>query len=170
MNAATIACLAAAVLASVAVAPSEARARLLDEGSRPPAFALPDSAGRAVSLKSFLGPRRIVLLFAPTRSYLDAVRRERDQFADRDLTVLAILPPGSALAKEADTAPVQTLLDQGDDVARVYGAADGQPAFYLIGKDGHIAMARRNYPSTAELFAVIDAMPMRRAEMRERHK
>jgi len=38
----------------------------------------------------------------------------------------------------------------------------------LIGKDGGEKLRRHTPLSTAELFAVVDAMPMRRAEMRSR--
>ncbi len=37
----------------------------------------------------------------------------------------------------------------------------------LIGKDGGVKLQREELLSTAELFAVIDAMPMRRAEMQD---
>lgn len=36
----------------------------------------------------------------------------------------------------------------------------------LIGKDGGVKLTRGEVLSSSELFAVIDAMPMRRAEMR----
>ena len=37
----------------------------------------------------------------------------------------------------------------------------------LIGKDGGVKLKRDEMLSSAELFAIIDAMPMRRAEMRD---
>ncbi len=46
----------------------------------------------------------------------------------------------------------------------------GAPAFAvtLIGKDGGEKLRRTTPLAPEELFAVVDAMPMRRAEMRER--
>jgi hypothetical protein len=38
----------------------------------------------------------------------------------------------------------------------------------LIGKDGGEKLRRTTPLSPEELFAIVDAMPMRRAEMRER--
>ncbi len=156
--------------ALTAVGPSQARVGLRPEGSRPPVFTLPDGAGRLISLQSFLGPRRIVLLFGPSAAYLKAVEAESAQFEDRDLTVLAILPPDAAMPAGSSVGFIHTLRDTDGRVAQEYSATDGKPAFYLIGKDGHIAVARHGYPANKELFGIIDAMPMRRREMRERHR
>ncbi len=41
-------------------------------------------------------------------------------------------------------------------------------AFVLVGKDGGVKLVRRTFVSRRELFALIDAMPMRRAEMGRR--
>ena len=41
-------------------------------------------------------------------------------------------------------------------------------AFVLVGKDGHTALASRAPVSRKRLYALIDAMPMRREEMRRR--
>jgi peroxiredoxin len=147
-------------------APAEARTSLLPEGSRPPTFTLPHEAGRPVSLRTFLGSRRIVLLFSPSQRDLDTIQSQRTPFSDRDLTVLAVVPPGSPLT--AEPGPIHVLTDPEGKVAKKYGASDGRPAFYLIGKDGHIAMAQHEFPAPHTLFGIIDAMPMRRQEMRER--
>lgn len=46
----------------------------------------------------------------------------------------------------------------------------GAKSFYvvLVGKDGGEKLRRATPLSPEELFAIVDAMPMRRAEMRER--
>jgi hypothetical protein len=145
---------------------AEARTDLLSEGSRPPVFTLPDQAGKPVLLRTFLGPRRIVLLFSPTQHDLDTIQDKHTPFADRDLTVLAVVLPGSPLT--APHGPIYILTDTDGKIAKKYRASDGKPIFYLIGKDGHIAVARHGFPTPRVLFGIIDAMPMRRQEMRER--
>jgi hypothetical protein len=94
------------------------------------------------------------------------VAAHRGQYAERDLVVLAFAPTGVPDSKDAP-APIHVLQDT-PDIAALYRAAGGATAFYLIGKDGHIALARHGIPRDEELFALIDAMPMRRREMRER--
>ena len=140
---------------------------MLSEGSRPPRFTLPDTGGKRRDLRAFLGRDRIVVVFQPDRAWIDAVRAGRGAFLERDLTVLVIVPPDSPRAKETSAPPLLFLTDDGS-VARAYGARPGAATFYLIGKDGTIKMARRGCPTSRELFGVIDAMPMRRREMRER--
>ena len=141
---------------------------MLREESRPPRFALPDSGGKRRELRTFLGRDRIVIVFSPDEAWTDAVRAARARFAARDLSVLVIVPPDHPLARAATAPPLFFLADAGGVVARRCGARAGIPVFYLVGKDGTIKMARRGCPTRRELFAVIDAMPMRRREMRER--
>jgi hypothetical protein len=42
----------------------------------------------------------------------------------------------------------------------------GAPAFYLVGKDGTIKRAERDFPPLEDLVRQIDSMPMRQQEMR----
>lgn len=145
---------------------------LLSQGRRPPLFALPDRGGHLVSLQPLLGRKRIVILAIPAGPLLqgtaflrDALARRAD-FDARDLVVLALVPPKTALAKTFDLSPIRLLSDSDGQVARAYGGSLGTPAFYLIGKDGGIKMARRTFPSMRELLGTVDAMPMRREEAR----
>lgn len=145
---------------------------LLSETSRPPLFALPDTQDNPVRLDTFLRYKRIVVLAIPAGAglqgteFLRTAGKHRDEFDARDLVVLALVPPQSTLSKEFDTLPVHMLQDADGKVAHVYGGSSGTPAFYLIGKDGGFKMTRRAFPSLRELFGTIDAMPMRRDEMR----
>ncbi len=168
--------LSAAFLPMAHAAPLKARMPLLREDSRPPAFTLPADGTmganggeqpRQISLHSFLGRKRIVLVFAPTRQALDQIHR--GEYEERDLVVLAILRPSDPLNTVA-APPLYILTDTTGAVSRAYHAPPGQTAFYLIGKDGTIKMVRHDYPTNQELFGTIDAMPMRRLEMRERKR
>lgn len=149
---------------------------LLEEGDRPPLFMLPDRdrPARLVGLESFRGARRVVLLFlasepAPNhdgRAWLRAAVRARAELAARDLTILVFVPDVRALPLAPALPDASVVLhDVRGAVAMRYG---GAPAFYLVGKDGGIKWAARRCPALGELFALIDAMPMRRREMRER--
>ena len=141
---------------------------MLTEGSHPPHFVLPDGEGKRRNLAAFLGRSRVIIVFGPDATWLNAVRAGRDEFIERDLTVLVLVAPDHALAKEKSTPPLFFLADKAGAVARVYGAESGATTFFLAGKDGTVKMAQRGCPTNRELFGVIDAMPMRRREMRER--
>ena len=76
-----------------------------------------------------------------------AYDQARDEYNERDLVVLA----------ESD----------GDGpLHRRFHAPAGEFRVMLIGKDGHTAIERSNPIGNRELFGLIDAMPMRRQEMR----
>ncbi len=143
---------------------------LLSNARRPPTFTLPDTQGTPVAMDTFLRHKRIVVLAIPAgaglqgTTFLRSVQKNRAGFDERDLVVLALVPPQSVLSKEFDVTPVHMLQDKDGKVARAYGGSSGSPAFYLIGKDGGIKLARRTFPSLRELFGTIDAMPMRQEE------
>lgn len=89
----------------------------------------------------------------------------------RDARVLVVSAPDAGHAAYRDQAaqllPAWRGLIERDFVVETrFGAA----AFsvVLIGKDGGEKLRRATPLEPAELFALVDAMPMRRAEMRER--
>lgn len=159
---------------------------LLKEGMRPPRFALSrlrrERAG-IVRLEKLLGKRRLVLLFASATAFAEndaAGKANRDAhewfftatraapaFRERDVAVLLVLAlsGGDIGLKELPDPPADFhfLLDVGGKVSARYG---GAPAFYLIGKDGTVKRAERKPPALNTLFGQIDAMPMRRREMK----
>ena len=145
---------------------------MLPEGSHPPDFTLTgeevDDGAESdhpatISLRSFVGRKRIVVVFSPPPSFLDHVDAG---YTERDLVVLAVFHPNDPRLT-ISAKPLYMLADAGGHVFRRYHAEEGT-TFYLIGKDGTIKLARRGCPSSRELFATIDAMPMRREEIRQR--
>jgi hypothetical protein len=112
-------------------------------------------------LAPYRDKNRVLLVFAPTAqdpAYVEQLKlwkNEKAQFEDRQLVVVPLL----ADAKPAESAPPITL-------ARKYGVEPKNFAVILIGKDGHDAF-RASKPVKAEaLYGVIDAMPMRRLELK----
>ena len=130
-------------------------------GQRPPEFALTDSAGRRVELHSLLGKNRLLIAFSPTSSDLELVKREAVRFLERDLLLLAI-----DTAKPATSAaPIIGLRDSDGSVTKVYGSS-GATLVYLVGKDGTVKAIWSRVPKLSDVYALIDAMPMRRAGQR----
>jgi hypothetical protein len=127
------------------------------------ACAAPASAAPAAPVAAMRGERRVVLLFAPSRRDPAFVAQEtdfagtRDGLHERDMTVVTIV--GDDVTGASD--------DAGALRSR-YGAAPAAFTMLLIGKDGHVADRRHVAVPADRLFAAIDAMPMRRDEMRRR--
>ena len=130
-------------------------------GQRPPEFALNDSANRRVALRSLLGKNRLLIAFSPTSSEVETVKRDAAKFLERDLLLLSI---GSA-KPAVSTAPIIGLRDADGSVTKAYGSSNAT-LVYLIGKDGTVKAIWSSVPKLTEVYALIDAMPMRRAGQR----
>ena len=130
-------------------------------GQRPPEFALTDSANRRVELRSLLGNNRLLIAFSPSSSDVETVKRDAAKFLERDLLLIAI---GSA-KPPSSIAPIIGLRDADGSVIKAYGSSNAT-LVYLIGKDGTVKAVWSSVPKLTEVYALIDAMPMRRAGQR----
>lgn len=94
---------------------------------------------------------------------LRAFRKEADGMQDRKLVIYQIKPNaykiGLKAAKEWKT--VTTAYSS-------YKKSTAPFELLLIGLDGGIKLRQNTFLSTEDLFAIIDGMPMRRAELRRR--
>lgn len=138
---------------------------MLVPNGRPPQFRLPDSRGQETELAEFLG-RRVLLVFSPARVVFDALTANSSGLNERDMVVLVLLPPARPFFPTPATPPVLVLRDDGR-AASAYGTPPGEPFFCLIGKDGTIKQSGPLIPTPVELFETVDAMPLRRQEIRE---
>ena len=87
--------------------------------------------------------RRVLVISTPTRT------------DPRYLKQQSVLTPRSAAFRERDL---------------VVKIVSGEFQIQLIGKDGHTAFSSREPVPQGEIFARIDAMPMRQDEMRRQEK
>ena len=112
------------------------------------------------TLAGYRGSRRVLLVFAASGQDPDyaAQRRlwdpEQAGFADRDLVTLPLF------AADRASRPL----------AEKYGVNPGRFAVVLVGKDGHEAFRAERPVPAGDLYARIDAMPMRRDEMRRKDR
>lgn len=114
---------------------------------------------------------RLLLLFAPSEKN-DALQRQLDlltavqpEVTDRDLKIYQIYPD-SAQNPDGGRLP-KTFSDKlyyRYDIT----AGDGL-VLLLIGKDGTEKMREKQVVPPEQIFRLIDSMPMRQREMRERH-
>jgi hypothetical protein len=85
------------------------------------------------------------------------------ELADRDMVIGVVLERGQS---RMGAAPIDSrTADQIRSRLRVKGAGF---AAVLVGKDGGVKARYRTAPPLEEVFALIDGMPMRRAEQRQR--
>ena len=122
-----------------------------------------------VNLESLRWNTRIVLVFGTAATDV-AVMQQRawldqhvNRISERDLVVGYIFEHGPSVIGEEAILPEDsaTLREQFD--VRV-----GAFKFVLVGKDGGIKRAANEPVGADDLFAQIDAMPMRQREMRQR--
>lgn len=134
------------------------------------------------SMQQFHWKNRPLVVFAPSvgnDAYAEQLRRLEDAapgLADRDMVVIHALGgtgPSTTAAGyielfETSTPRRQTLRAADVDSLRdSYRVDEQQYAVLLIGKDGGVKLRSDEPVTTAELFSLIDSMPMRRREMRE---
>ena len=124
-------------------------------------------------LDPYRGRNRVLLVFAPSRQ--DARYQQQSAWlADktarlnaRDLILIYALADGKGRRVGI------RLFGGGDENAlrQRYGVGLRQFRVVLVGKDGHEAYSSRQPISASRLLGLIDAMPMRREEMRgqQRH-
>lgn len=112
---------------------------------------------------------RLLLIFAPGQQselYKRQVRELRGDepgLKDRDMKIFNLFAEEGSFVGDQPlmTSEAETLYQQ-------YEIAFDEFAVMLIGKDGTEKLRQHSVLATQKLFAVIDAMPMRRREMRQR--
>ncbi len=125
------------------------------------ASALPDTADKPLS--SYRDKNRVLLVFAPTGkdpAYVEQGQlwqSEKAAFEDRQLIVVPVLADA---AKAAGDTPVA--------LEKKYGVDAKSFAVVLLGKDGHDAYRAAKPVKGASLYEVIDAMPMRKEEIKRK--
>jgi hypothetical protein len=128
-----------------------------------------DTEATAMDLDQFKWKNRLLFVFASAANdpNFGALRREiaaqPAEVTDRDLVVFEILDSGASKMNGSRLDP------QSAAFFRDHFAV-GQKAFTLIlvGKDGGVKLRRHDRVALAEIFALIDSMPMRKEEMRQK--
>jgi hypothetical protein len=124
-----------------------------------------------MDLSQFQWKNRLLFLFAPNRSHplFDVLQKsiatQQAEVADRDQVILEILESGTSRLDTSDLDPqvAQSLRDKFD-------VSPGRFAVILVGKDGGTKLNRQEQTQLEDIFALIDAMPMRMEEMRQKSR
>ncbi len=111
---------------------------------------------------------RIVIVFADdlqkgkAAGFLASVAARQEDFIDRDMLLVTVHPKKALLADES--LPKEAL----DALQKKYNADGARFRVVLIGKDGGQKLSRVGETELQDIFDLIDTMPMRRQEMRQK--
>ena len=124
-----------------------------------------------VDLGSYQWKNRLLILFAPSekdlsyQSLKEQLQRRTQEVQDRDLLAFHVFETGDGRLVHLPLNKGQVLF-----LRKHFSIKPGQRMAILIGKDGEVKLRRELPVDLSEIFSVIDAMPMRQQEMRERAK
>ena len=125
----------------------------------------------SVDLNAYQWKNRLLLLFAASeedQAYL-TLKKEIDRQAmevkDRDILVFYVLERGESRLDKERLTPDQALF-----LKKRLSVTSGRLTIILIGKDGGEKIRQESPVDLKEIFAIIDAMPMRQLEMKKNLK
>jgi hypothetical protein len=122
-------------------------------------------------LTSYRWKSRLLLVFSPTDSnpgfaaFDQNVSRELPAVKDRDLIVFRVFEKGPS---RMDEHPLSS--EDAQKLRRHFKVGPGRFTVILVGKDGGVKMVREHRAELQEIFDLIDSMPMRQREMKEKGK
>ncbi|MEM9532133.1 MAG: DUF4174 domain-containing protein [Pseudomonadota bacterium] len=111
---------------------------------------------------------RVLLIFSPeaddarSTAFRQAVSDAACAMEARDLVLGQVTSGGDSFLASKQISPASSAA-----LRRKFGIAEETFRVLLIGKDGGVKASYSKAPALAEVFALIDGMPMRRQEMRE---
>jgi len=125
----------------------------------------------SLDVSQFQWKKRLLFLFAPNHNHPlfenlhNALKAQMQEVADRDLVIFEILESG---VSRMDTSRLDPQAAQ--SLREKFDVPPGKFAVILIGKDGGIKLNRKDHTQLEDVFTLIDAMPMRREEMRQKSR
>jgi predicted transcriptional regulator len=122
-----------------------------------------------LNFEDYQWQNRLLLLFAPnskTGTYVEQLRffaEQPNEIIDRDLLIISLF------GQEMGRLDNHSISMSAANAAREkFNVAEDSFALLLIGKDGGVKFRSDQAASPDQIFALIDSMPMRQQEMRER--
>jgi hypothetical protein len=135
------------------------------------AFPLNAWSQASAPLSRYQWQNRLLLVFAPGAGHATYQRQLATWQAntlglrERDLLVCTIAGTRAQLAHHPPLDEAETLA-----IRRFYQVGNPQFVVLLIGKDGQEKLRHLDFLPNPELFAIIDAMPMRQTERRRKNR
>ena len=122
-----------------------------------------------IRLKDYQWKNRLILAFSPSaedpgyKALEKEIAVQAEEVIDRDLLVCHILQTGEIRLGESSLPT-----GSGDHLRESFAIRPGRFTVLLIGKDGGVKLRREGGVKLGEIFSLIDTMPMRQREMREK--
>jgi len=124
-----------------------------------------------MDLSQFQWKNRLLLIFAPDendslfKKLQSEIIAQEAEVKDRDLIIFELFGLGSSRMNRA-------LLDQSkvDSIRRHFSVPQRSFRVILIGKDGGIKLKRNDQIDLETIFELIDSMPMRKDEIRQKNQ
>ena len=122
-----------------------------------------------MDLSQFRWKNRLLLIFSPQSSdssfkHLQSeISTQNVEILDRDMVVFNIVEVGPSFMNT-----IRIDSDMAEDLRNQFNAPPGLFTVILVGKDGGIKLRQNGPVDLKEIFALIDAMPMRQEEMRRK--
>jgi hypothetical protein len=124
-----------------------------------------------MDLSKFQWKNRLLLIFAPDendslfKKLQSEIITQEAEVEDRDLIIFELFGLGSSRMNRA-------LLDQSkvDSIRRHFSVPQRSFRVILIGKDGGIKLKRNGQIDLETIFELIDSMPMRKDEIRQKNQ
>ncbi|NIO06248.1 MAG: DUF4174 domain-containing protein [Proteobacteria bacterium] len=122
-----------------------------------------------LDLATYNWKNRLLLVFAPReedetyQNFMEKLQGQEDEITDRDLIIFSIFESGESRLRDSS-------IDQHSaaSLRNRFSIQPGQFIVVLVGKGGGEKLRRKSEVELKEIFSLIDSMPMRQREMRER--
>ena len=125
----------------------------------------------SVDLTEFKWKNRLLFLFAEDandpffKNLQNQIMAQKAEVDDRDLIVFELPAKGPA---RMGATPLDQ--QQADSLRNHFGIPNDTFSLILVGKDGGIKLKRSDQVDLTEVFGLIDSMPMRQNEMRQKNQ
>ncbi len=123
------------------------------------------SAPAAFALGQYQWKKRVLVVSAPNNldenlgAQRDELATTREEFSDRDMVLVTLLDDAGSTADDRELTDSEVTATR-----RALGIRPGEFGLRLVGKDGSIKLSSDTATAMAEIYALIDRMPMRRRE------
>ena len=125
----------------------------------------------SMDLSQFKWENRLLFLFAEDsndplfKNLQSQIRAQKTEVDDRDLIVFEVPAKGPA---RMGTTPLDR--QQADSIRNHFDITSNGFSLILVGKDGGIKLKREDHVDLSAVFGLIDSMPMRQNEMRQKNQ
>ncbi len=116
-------------------------------------------------MRDFIWEKRVLLLFTPDDGHAGFQQQNqilsevKDGMAERDMTTIRAMADGTLTVDNTKQSIAAT------DFYQRYSVRENEFRVILVGKDSTVKLDKKSIVTAAELFELIDAMPMRQHEM-----